>query len=58
MGLRPTEGDENALELLAVPSIGRGIVKALFALDKSRPFPSLARKVRFEPINVTLPFPS
>ena len=58
MGLRPTEGDENPAEWLAVRYVGRGIVKAVFALGESRPFLSLARNVRFEPINVSLPFPS
>lgn len=58
MGLRPTECDENAAELLAVTYIWRGIVKAVCALGESRPFLSLARNVRFEPINVSLPFPS
>lgn len=58
MGLRPTEGDENPAESLAVTYVWRGMVKAIGALGKSRPFSSLARNVRFEPINVSLPFPS
>jgi hypothetical protein len=33
-------------------------VKAVCALDESRPFLSLAWNVRFEPINAALLFPS
>ena len=58
MGLWPTKGNENRLESLGVRCLRRGRVKAACALDELRPFLSLARKVRFEPMSVSLPIPS
>src|SRR5207253_9532724 len=58
MGLRPTKGNENLGRAAAVRCIQCGTVKAVCALDELRPFPSLARNVRFEPMSVSLPIPS
>lgn len=57
MGLRPTQANENRGEPVVLACRERGTVEAVFALDESRPFLSLARNVRFEPMSVSLPLP-
>ena len=54
MSLRLTDGDENRCDCGSVDWGGTGEVET--ALDVLRPCRSLIRDVRFEPINVTLPF--
>jgi hypothetical protein len=52
MGLRPTHGNENRVDLAGVRSVRRGTVKVVETLDEVRPFQSLIWNARFEPICV------
>jgi len=54
MGLRPTHRDENGMSC-ACTLMERGRQRSVYTLDKLRPFLSLIRNARFEPICVAPP---